>query len=147
MKNLAKTLVLVVIFGTTMFTQDLAQRGAGKEPNSSQAMMYNLNTVETIAGEIVSIEKVKETKGKYYGIHLMVKTAKETISVHLGPEWYIEGLEEKLAPGNKVTIKGSRITYEAKPAILAAEVKRGKDLLLLRDGKGFPTWRGWKRKL
>jgi len=147
MKNLAKTLVLVIVFGTTMFAQVLAQRGAGKGSNSAQAMMYDLNTVETIAGEIVSIEKVKETKGKYYGIHLMVKTAKETISVHLGPEWYIEDLEEKLAPGNKVTIKGSRITYGAKPAILAAEVKRGKDLLLLRDEKGFPTWRGWKRRL
>jgi hypothetical protein len=146
MKKSMKSLVLVAIFGAAMFTEVYAQRGAGKGPNSDHTMMYDLSTVETITGEIVNIEKIPGKMVKY-GIHLMVKTPKETISVHLGPDWYIENQEEKLESGDKVTIKGSRITYEEKPAIIAAEVKRGEDTLILRDENGYPLWRGWRRKM
>jgi hypothetical protein len=37
---------------------------------------------------------------------------------------------------------GSRITYEGKPAIIAAEVKKGDEVLRLRDEKGIPVWAG-----
>ncbi|MCE5311733.1 MAG: hypothetical protein LLF86_01120, partial [Nitrospiraceae bacterium] len=46
--------------------------------------MYNPATVETITGEIMSVDKITPMKGMYYGIHLQLKTDKETISVHLG---------------------------------------------------------------
>ncbi len=76
----------------------------------------------------------------------MVKTEKETISVHLGPAWYIQRQDMKIVPGDKVEITGSRITFEGKPAIIAAEVKKGTEILKLRDENGFPVWSGWRRR-
>jgi predicted Abi (CAAX) family protease len=76
----------------------------------------------------------------------MVKTEKETISVHLGPGWYIENQDVKIEPKDKVEIKGSRITFQGKPALIAAEVKKGDKTLELRNESGFPVWSGWRRR-
>jgi len=43
-------------------------------------------------------------------------------------------------------VKGSRFTLGGKPAIIAAEVKKGDEVLKLRDDAGFPMWIGWRRR-
>jgi hypothetical protein len=115
--------------------------GAG----GSYQRMYNAATVETISGEVVSVDKFTPMKGMNYGIHLMVKTGDGDVSVHLGPAWYIERLDTKINKGDTVEVKGSRITINGKPAIIAAEVKKGETVLRLRDDKGMPVWAGWRR--
>ena len=47
---------------------------------------------------------------------------------------------------DKIEVKGSGITSAEKPAIIAAEVKKGNEILTLCDEKGFPVWAGWKRR-
>ena len=74
----------------------------------------------------------------------MVKTDKEEISVHLGPGWYIENQEIRIEPKDKISVKGSRITINGNPAIVAAEVMKGDQILKLRDESGFPVWSGWR---
>ena len=80
-----------------------------------------------------------------YGVHLELKTDKETVSVHLGPGWFIENQDITIEPKDKVEIKGSRVTFDGKPAIIAAEVKKGDEVLKLRDQNGIPFWAGWRR--
>jgi hypothetical protein len=72
-------------------------------------------------------------------------TDKETIQVHLGPEWYIGRLDARIVKGDAVEVKGSRVTVAEKPVIIAAEIKKGDNLLLLRDSAGIPVWSGWRR--
>jgi len=112
---------------------------------SSYQRMYNPATVETVSGVVESVEKITPMKGVHSGIHIVLKTDKETIAVHLGPEWYIERQDVKLEKGDKVVVKGSRITFEGKPVIIAAECKKGDNVLLLRDSAGLPAWAGWRR--
>lgn len=107
---------------------------------SQYGKMYDTKTVETISGEVVNIDKFTPMKGMRYGVHLMVKADKETISVHLGPGWYIENQDIKIVPKDKVEIRGSRIGFDGTPAIIAAEVKKGGEVLKLRDENGFPLW-------
>jgi hypothetical protein len=107
--------------------------------------MYDPATVETVSGEVTAVEQMAPVKGMRYGIHLMLKTEKETISVHLGPGWFIERQDIRIEKGDKVQVTGSRVTVAGKPAIIAAEVVKGKDRLLLRDKVGIPAWSGWRR--
>ncbi|MEJ2365960.1 MAG: DNA-binding protein, partial [Deltaproteobacteria bacterium] len=58
----------------------------------------------------------------------------------------IENQEVKIAPGDEIEVKGSRVTFDGKPAIIAAEVKKGNEVLVLRDASGFPLWSGWRRR-
>jgi hypothetical protein len=114
-------------------------------PNSQYSRLYNTATVETLNGEIVSVEKITPLKGMNYGLHLLIKTPKEIISVHLGPAWFLEKQDLKLEIKDKIEVKGSRIEFNGKPAIIAAEIKKGNDVLKLRDSNGFPVWSGWRR--
>ena len=112
---------------------------------SSYQRMYNPATVETITGTVESVKEMTPMKGMHSGIHLAVKTEKETLDVHLGPEWYVQRLDTKIEKGDKVEIKGSRVTIADKPALIAAEVRKGENTLFLRDSSGIPAWAGWRR--
>jgi hypothetical protein len=153
MKKNAGTLTVVIsIFVLLIATESFAQRGMGWKGSGGWGMgtaygkMYNPKAIEIISGEVVSIEKITPIKGMSYGVHMTVKTNKETISVHMGPGWFIENQDIKLKPKDKVEVKGSRITFEGKPAIIAVEVKKGDEILKLRDENGFPSWSGWRRR-
>jgi hypothetical protein len=136
--------LLVVFIGSTVFGQP--SRGSGGwGMKGSYQRMYNPGTVETIKGVVVAVEKVVPQKGMQYGIHLVLKTHKETIPVHLGPAWFIERQDTKIEKGDRVEVKGSRVTIGGKPAIIAAEVKKGNHVLSLRDSAGIPVWSGWRR--
>ena len=79
------------------------------------------------------------------GVHLVVKTDKGDVSAHLGPQWYLENQDVKIEPKDKVEIKGSRVTMQGQPVLIAAEVKKGDEVLKLRDDAGIPLWAGWRR--
>ncbi len=121
------------------------QGSGGWGRDSGYNRMYDPKTVETISGEVVSVEKITPRHGMSYGVHLIVKTDGETVSVHLGPGWFIERQDVTIEPEDKIEVTGSRITYQGKPAIIAAEVKKGDEVLKLRDENGIPYWAGWRK--
>jgi hypothetical protein len=144
--------IAVVVVSSGLFAGEAwAQRGVrwrgsgGWGPGGQYSRLYDPAKVETISGEIVSVDAITPAKGMSQGVHLTVKTDKETLSVHLGPSWFLENQDVKLAPKDKVEIKGSRITFAGKPALIAAEVKKGDETLILRDSTGIPAWSGWRR--
>ena len=118
----------------------------GWGPGTPYNRMYDPKTMETISGEVTSIDRITPNKGMAAGVHMSVKTDKETISVHLGPSWYLENQDVKIEPKDKVEVKGSRITFGGTPTIIAAEVTKGDEVLKLRDESGFPVWAGWHRR-
>ena len=122
------------------------QGSGGWGAGASYGRMYDPKTVETVSGEVVDLAFLTPAKGMGRGVHLLLKTDKETISVHLGPAWFIENQDLKIEKGDRIEVRGSRITFQQKPAIIAAEVKKGDETLLLRDDNGIPVWSGWRRR-
>ncbi len=97
-------------------------------------IIYNLETVETIEGQVLSVNTVGN------GVSLQVKIDKETIPVHLAPTWYIENQDIEINPNDRVEIKGSRIKFNGETGIIAAQVTKGDTTLKLRDENGFSLW-------
>ena len=102
---------------------------------------YDLKTVETVHGKVVSVEKTQGGR-RGGGLHLTLKTDKETIPVHLGPAGYMEKQAVQVAAGDTITVTGSRVMFEGKPALIAAQVQKGNDIMTLRDKNGVPAWSG-----
>jgi hypothetical protein len=152
MKKIGMLLAGISILSLIFAAQSFAQQGirwkggGGWGAGSAYGRLYDTKAVATITGEVISVDKITPMKGMSYGVHLTVKMDKETISVHLGPAWYIENQDVKIQPGDKVEVTGSRITFQGKPAIIAAQVKKGDEVLKLRDENGFPVWSGWRRR-
>jgi len=145
------TTTLILAFSALLAVQALAGPWQGWRGSGGWGMggayqrMYDPAKVEVLVGEVVSVDKITPMKGMNQGIHVMLKTAKETIPVHLGPSWYLERLDTTIEKGDSLEVKGSRITYNGKPAVIAAEVKKGDAVLKLRDDNGYPAWAGWRR--
>jgi hypothetical protein len=152
MKKTGALIAMVSILSLLLTTESFARQGIRWRGSGGWGMdtpynrMYDPKTVETIKGEVLKVDRISPIKGMSYGVHLTVKTDKETISVHLGPEWYLEYQDVKIEPKDKIEIKGSRITFQGKPAIIAAEVKKGDEALKLRDENGIPAWSGWRKR-
>jgi hypothetical protein len=148
-----KAMIGAAVLAVLAFTVSLAAAGPGRGSRGSGGWgmgggyqgMYDPATVETVAGTVESIDRTAPMKRMSRGVHLTLMTEKGPLSVHLGPAWYVERLDEKLAKGDLVEVKGSRVTFDGNPAIIAAELKRGDAVLKLRDDKGVPVWAGWRR--
>jgi len=139
--------LLLAIVSIAFATTWKGWRGSGGwGMGSGYQRLYNPATVETVSGTVESVDKVTPMKGMHAGIHLLIKTGKETVDVHLGPEWYVERLDTKIRKGDQVEVKGSQVTISGKTALIAAELKKGDDVLVLRDSSGVPAWAGWRKQ-
>ncbi|MEW6387247.1 MAG: DNA-binding protein [Thermodesulfobacteriota bacterium] len=138
-------LVILAIFSLLLTGAALAQQ-SGKGPgNGSEAYgrMYDAKTVETLKGEITAVDRIASPRPEMPGrMTLSLKTDKETVNIYLGPIWFIEKQKVALAAKDKVEVKGSRVTMGGKPLIIANYVKKGDQVLKLRDDRGMPLWRG-----
>jgi hypothetical protein len=115
---------------------------------------YDTTRVETVTGVVETIfEKVPSsaTGPDSIGFHLTLRTDREVIDVHLGPVWYLNGLDGTIDRGDRVQVTGSlregRAPKDGKPAmreLRAAEVRKGNAVVLkLRDDSGKPLWSGF----
>jgi hypothetical protein len=130
MKTETKLIIVAAITAAFGASSAVAQR------------FYDPETVETIQGKVLSVEKTATGNNRGYRVHLMLQTDKETISVRLGPAWYIDKQTPRIEANDTVTVTGSRVTVDGKPTIIAAQITKGNDILKLRDDNGIPAWTG-----
>jgi hypothetical protein len=128
MNKITTSILLIASFFLLIWEPSFAEPGGmmrwrgsgGWGGNAPYNQMYNPKTIETVDGEVISVDEI----------------------THLGPQWYLENQDIQIQPGDKVEITGSRVTFSGQPAIVAAQVKKGKTILTLRDENGFPLWSG-----
>ncbi len=137
--------VLITLFfaGATYSQMGMMWRGSGGwGMGGKYCGMYKTGKAETVTGEVVGLDSFMPYKGMGHGARLTLKTDKETISVHLGPVWYLEQQDFKIDTKDKITVKGVAVTYDGKKVIMASEVKKGDSVLKLWSDQGYPLWSG-----
>lgn len=119
----------------------LAQGGPPPGRGPGAMRMFDPATVVTVTGTVLGESRIDGGMG-HSGVRLSVNTSDGEIPVHLGPDFWLDKQTVKFAKGDEVTVKGSRITFDGKPAIIAESVAKGASTLVLRDAKGVPVWSG-----
>jgi hypothetical protein len=108
--------------------------------------MYDVKTETTITGTVEGVETVtgSGSRGRRNlgGIHLTVRTEKETVEVHVGPTAYLTEKGITLVKGDTIEVLGSRVTIDEESVVIARQIKKGDNTWVLRDGAGRPLWRG-----
>jgi len=116
--------------------------------------IFDPKTIKTISGQVIRIDQVTE-----FGFGLQMRLTvfidkKEILPVLLGPAFYIAGPwqaqhfklgDTVTVSGSQVTVSGSQVTVSGEPFMIATTVKRGNEVLRLRDKDGIPGWIGWKK--
>lgn len=152
MKKILIILMVISVITIGLVAESSAQKGVmkwkgsgGWGPGTPYNRFYDPAKAEVISGTVEDVTQIVPMKGMQYAVAVILKTDKETVSVHLGPEWYITRLDTKIEKGDSIEVKGVRATFGGKPAIIAGEIKKGDSVLILRDNAGTPVWAGWKR--
>lgn len=109
-----------------------------------RAPMYDTKTEARFTGTVEAVETVagpaRSGRRGTGGIHVTLKTATETLEVHLGPSAFMTDKKIDIVKGDTVEILGSRVTIDNEPVLLAREIKKGDHTWTLRDASGRPLW-------
>ena len=116
----------------------LAQKNQERSPPK-----YDAHTETKMKG---TVEEVKlPPKGSEKEVaHLLVKTGADTADVYLCPKSFLDDMGVSFSKGDEIALTGSRVKQGEADLILAREVVKGTDTLVLRDEKGNPIW-SWQR--
>jgi len=68
----------------------------------------------------------------------------DTIDVYLCPGSFLDDMGVSFKKGDEIALTGSKVKQDAADLILAREVVKGTETLVLRDDKGKPIW-DWHR--
>lgn len=102
--------------------------------------LYDINTVETISGEVISVDKIYSDNTSVYGVHMALYSIDGLISIHLGPSWFVDNQDVQITNGDYVIVTGSKVNINGNQIIIAKEVIKEDKVLLLRDDNGYPLW-------
>jgi hypothetical protein len=159
MKQISKVVGLAIAAAVAAMATSHAQCAGGQHHQSGNhgrgcwvvgaqnASTNAQSDIVTVAGEILSVERAASTNRAGAGVHLRIKLDDGAALVAmLGPSWYLDNQELRLQAKDKIEITGLRVVWQGEPAIIAAQVNKGGDVLVLRDEDGFPRWAGWRRR-
>jgi hypothetical protein len=112
-----------------------AQRGMKGGPAHD-----NPATEVTLKGTVDEVKQISSQGKGPGGLHLILSTEPKPIEVLLGPAWYVSSKNFTFAKGDAVTVTGSKMTIDNSEVVVAREIKKGQEVLTLRDANGFPLW-------
>jgi hypothetical protein len=132
LKLLSVTVLIAGLAGAA-YAQGGMRRGGGN---------YNPATETTLIGTVDRIDTLPSPGRGGGGLHLILAAPAGPIEVHVGPASFVSSKNVAFAKGDAVTVVGSKVTMAGQEVVIAREIKKGDQVLTLRDAKGFPLWAG-----
>ena len=125
-------LLILAVFQGTVFSQ---------KPDH----FYNVDTEKKIRGTIQRI--VMESRYKDASPFLIVvleeKKTEEVYNVEISP---VRFFTHDFHKGEELEVTGSLYSKDGEKNIIARQIRFRGEIIMLRDKKGFPAWRGGKMK-
>lgn len=128
-----------VILGAAVFAVLCSSPAIAQDGQKVPPPKYDLKTESKMKG-IVEELKLPAKGSERVAAHLLVKDGADMLDVYLCPESFLKDLGVSFSKGDEIAFTGSKIKEEGSDLILAREVVRGTDTLVLRDDKGGPVW-------
>ena len=105
------------------------------------APAYDVAKEVTIKGVVQEVKDFECPVSRGMGAHLVVKTDKGLVTVHLALSKFLSDYGFSFAKGDEVEVTGVRAKVgDDENAILARKIERGNQTLTFRDKTGKPLW-------
>jgi hypothetical protein len=128
----ARSLALGLLLCAAALSAD-GQKNRKELPSYDPAAEFTFET---------SVDKVDNHRcgRNWTGSHLMITYDGKPYEIHLGPAVFIKEQAITFQSGDKVTITASRLAVEEGNSLVAREVRKGEQILVLRNEEGKPAW-------
>jgi hypothetical protein len=100
---------------------------------------YDLHTEEKMKGVVEEL-KLPPKGSEKEAAHLLLKGGTDNIDVYLCPKSFLDDMGVSYSKGDEVALTVSKVKQGEADFVLAREVVKGNDTLVLRDDKGNPVW-------
>lgn len=107
-----------------------------QEPTSPK---YDVHTEIKMKGTVEEVQLPPKGSEKL-AVHLLLKTDTDTVDVYLCPKSFLDDMGVNFNKGDEITLTGSKVKQGEADLVLARELVKGTDTLVLRDEKGRPVW-------
>jgi hypothetical protein len=97
-----------------------------------------------IKGEVQELKTHHTESGD--NTHLIVKVGDQLYEICLCPAEFLKAMDFDFAKGDKLEITGSKAKMEGTDVILAREIVKGDNTLVIRDKDGTPAWTWMMKK-
>jgi DNA/RNA endonuclease YhcR with UshA esterase domain len=102
---------------------------------------YDIANEVTIKGVVQEVKDFQCPASGGMGAHLVVKTDKGLVTVHLALSRFMSEYGLNFAQGDEVQVTGVKAKVgDDENAILARKIERGNQTFTFRDKKGKPLW-------
>jgi hypothetical protein len=109
----------------------------------SKAPKYDSSTEAKLKGTVEELKLPPKGSEKEVA-HLTIKNGTDTFDIYLCPKAFMDDMGVTFSKGDEIAFTGSKVKEGDGIMILAREVVKGSDTLILRDEKGNPVW-SWRK--
>ncbi len=120
--------------------QDLERNNALLRQRQYSGLIYDPSRVKTFQGTVTEIQPGNQENPTSPDVHLLMKTNKETLEVHVAPLWYLEEHDFQIQLNDSLEVTGMRVKRRRQSILIVGEIKKGNQTLQLRDEDGYPRW-------
>ncbi|HEU5401128.1 MAG TPA: hypothetical protein VFU86_07215 [Terriglobales bacterium] len=112
-----------------------------QKPSGNTAPKYDSKNEVTFKG---TVDDIRTVPGPLEGIHLVLKSENETILIHVAPEKFLKEMETSFNKGDVLEVVGCKVKdADGNDELLARQITKANNELVLRDKKGTPIWILW----
>lgn len=134
-----RTFPSLLAIGLLTFLCSLPDYAQKASQDSSILPKYDVRTETKIKGTVDEVNLLPLGNRKDLR-ELVVKSGDNQLHIYVCPKTFEEEMGINFAKGDEIAITGSKVKQDALEVILARELVKGTDTLVLRDDKGEPVW-------
>ena len=103
---------------------------------------YDLHTEAKMKGTVDEVKLPAKGNDREV-VHLLMKNGEEVVDLYFCPKAFMDDMGVSFSKGDELAVTGSKVKYGGADLVLAREVVKGTETLVLRDEKGDPVW-NWR---
>ena len=138
-------MTMVILLNCTLVGTAFAGFGFGGDDGGKSGLDFNkgydVNTVATVSGQVVSLPRTGEKEH----IFVEIKAGGETVNLSLGPKSFWNKKEIALHPNDEITAKGSKAQGKDGKTYLMVQKLINRTTgaqMVVRNERGGPAWSG-----
>jgi len=101
---------------------------------------YNPATEVEVQGVVQEVRQFWCPINGDEGTHLMLKTGRGVLEVHVAPVRFLQGNGVTFNLGDQISVVGSMVVYLDHDAMIARKITRGDETMAFRQPNGRPLW-------
>ncbi len=144
--SLLSTLIVFSAYGQWGDGHIGGKGGMGRGTGGESRQSYDPYQTTVISGDVLTLKDIETKSGNMSGAGLELSSDGNIVLVFLGPHIYVDLQNFRINVGDHVSITGVMALVEGQSIFIACEIRKGDEVLKLRNDKGVPLWAGTRQQ-